>query len=379
MGTKSRPEAAIGRCGAARGSARSPQNRQRELSTVLLGAETTGNVDTRPAMRRAQVSHQEIDLASVPTVTTPSAEKGTVVTADHTHHSSPSGFTGHVDRRTDLEFEAFVNQYVRPNLPVVISRAIDHWSALGRWTPQFFAEQYGDRDAGVDDLTLAELIERVVDNDPSIVKRPYLRNVSIDREFPELRADIAPTPPYLQPNWFHSPLVPKRIKRNRTDLFIGGRGSAFPYLHFDNYHGYAFIFQIYGRKQFVLASPADDDRVYRTRTANGVDNVSEIDDPLNPDLERFPLFADVAVGSIELGPGDMLFIPAGWWHTTRMHGPSISVSSNVANRHNWPALVDDFRRSREDRPAARMSGTAYLSLVRLVETAREHVPSGHNR
>ena len=36
----------------------------------------------------------------------------------------------------------------------------------------------------------------------------------------------------------------------------------------------------------------------------------------NPDLERFPKFADAAKSALsaDLGPGDAIFIPSMWWH-----------------------------------------------------------------
>ena len=100
----------------------------------------------------------------------------------------------------------------------------------------------------------------------------------------------------------------------QTDLFIGGRGSRFPYLHYDNYFGYTFIFQIYGEKEFVVIPSDQSEFVYPKITENGASNTSSVTDIDNPDLEKFPLFAKATQARVVLEAGDMLFIPAGWWH-----------------------------------------------------------------
>jgi len=49
-------------------------------------------------------------------------------------------------------------------------------------------------------------------------------------------------------------------------------------------------------------------------------------DPEKPDLERFPGFARATVREVVLSPGEMLFIPVGWWHHVR----ALSLSINLA-------------------------------------------------
>ena len=50
----------------------------------------------------------------------------------------------------------------------------------------------------------------------------------------------------------------------------------------------------------------------------------DIDDP---DLERFPLFDGVPKWEVEeLGPGEMLYMPAKMWHHVTATSPSFSVS-----------------------------------------------------
>jgi hypothetical protein len=57
----------------------------------------------------------------------------------------------------------------------------------------------------------------------------------------------------------------------------------------------------------------------------GQENVSAVDVEA-PDLGRFPLFAHATPHEAVLGPGDMLYIPRGWWHYVRSLTPSMSIN-----------------------------------------------------
>ena len=54
-------------------------------------------------------------------------------------------------------------------------------------------------------------------------------------------------------------------------------------------------------------------------------NVSAVDVE-QPDLQRFPKFANARCAEVVVGPGEGLFIPAGCWHHVRSLTPAFSVS-----------------------------------------------------
>lgn len=74
----------------------------------------------------------------------------------------------------------------------------------------------------------------------------------------------------------------------------------------------------------TLISPDQSGKCYPTNRT-WYDGYSPID-TLNPDLAKYPFFADVVMLQAILEPGDMLYIPQGWWHDIRSLDPSISVS-----------------------------------------------------
>jgi hypothetical protein len=61
-----------------------------------------------------------------------------------------------------------------------------------------------------------------------------------------------------------------------------------------------------------------------------------------------------------LEPGEMLFVPSHWWHTTKMLSPSITVSINVLNQSNWHELVKFVAINRRN-PLVSLASRVYLS------------------
>ena len=82
-----------------------------------------------------------------------------------------------------------------------------------------------------------------------------------------------------------------------------------------------FYFQLYGRKQFILAAPEEIPYVYNRQ---GV--YSDVD-PEIPDTDAFPHYQRIHTTTITLEQGQSLFVPVGWWHHVRSMDVSISVST----------------------------------------------------
>jgi len=49
-----------------------------------------------------------------------------------------------IERRAKLSRDEFIDRYVIPARPVVITDLIDDWPAKTRWTPQYLKEPFGD-------------------------------------------------------------------------------------------------------------------------------------------------------------------------------------------------------------------------------------------
>jgi hypothetical protein len=246
-----------------------------------------------------------------------------------------------IDRRSGLSRSAFEGEYALPNRPVIITDAIDHWSALGRWTPDFFRRQHGDLQVEVDGhtLSMAELIDRI-DASSEDQPAPYLRNQLLSEWPSELWDDVHPMPECTEPNWLESKLFPSRESLSFVEVYIGGRGARFPQMHYDNWHTHAYLMQLYGDKEYVAFAPDQTERMY---PCDGIErNKSRIGDLNSPDLERFPLFEQAKGVRFSLHAGETLFVPAGWWHTARILSPSVTVSINSVNRANARSFRRDY-------------------------------------
>jgi ribosomal protein L16 Arg81 hydroxylase len=141
------------------------------------------------------------------------------------------------------------------------------------------------------------------------------------------------------------------------EIYIGGQGGAFPVLHYDGAGAHAFLMQVYGRKQFIIYPPSQEKFLYPSPEKENLSLINSVD---NPDLAKFPLFAQAEPTVFILEPGEMLFIPSHWWHTTKMLTPSISISANVVNQSNWHELVT-FVSMRRRNPLISFASRVYLT------------------
>lgn len=104
-------------------------------------------------------------------------------------------------------------------------------------------------------------------------------------------------------------------------FWVGPAGTVTP-LHCD-YDDNIFA-QVWGRKRIILSPPHHDDFLYPT-VANAILFGSPFD-PEAPDFDKFPLARQASMIECIVEPGDMLYVPAGWYHQVR--ALTFSLSSN---------------------------------------------------
>jgi histone arginine demethylase JMJD6 len=275
-----------------------------------------------------------------------------------------------IERRENLSKEEFMKEYVYRNRPVIVTDALRQWKAVGRWTPEFFKREFGDmslalnkvawsKDNGGADSSMASFVDRVLastDENPA----PYLRNQNLCELFPSLMQDVSPMPVYCYPNWLPESYSLKSLQRvfhEHSDIqfYFGGTGGAFPILHYDVLASHAYLFQIYGRKKFIVFSPDQTEYLYLKPR-----NFSEVNVE-KPDFDKFPLFKKAKATTFILEPGEFLFVPSKWWHTTKMLTPCITVSLNVVNDSNWKPLTEWVCSGRK--PILRLPSRLYLNAI----------------
>jgi hypothetical protein len=224
----------------------------------------------------------------------------------------------------------FDARYRAPRTPVIINHVVDDWPAA-KWTPQSFKAEYGS----VDTSATIQLPETGV---VYLQKEKAHRRTLPVKEFVELmesgaccymdQADIGRFPG-LDAACPIDRLIP--AGRRFVNLWVGARTRSG--LHYDPMDNY--LVQVYGEKIAILAHPDSRRGLYPF-----ADNIAKSRiDPDHPDEARYPKVGGVTFHVGTLRPGDMLYIPRGWWHHLRSTDQSISL-----NLWHDPALTlgDEF-------------------------------------
>jgi hypothetical protein len=201
-------------------------------------------------------------------------------------------------------------------LPFLVSGVVGRWP-LCSLTPQALRERFGDvpvrarvgdyvatafaPDRAMRDMSVREYLD--LSSEPRDDLPPYVGNL----ELRELNG-MCHWPAYFG-------------KMGPPRFWLGPARTVTP-LHCD-YDDNIFA-QIWGTKRIFLAPPHHDEYLY-TREANPVLFGSPFD-PEAPDFDAFPLARQAAIVEVVVHPGDMLYVPAGWYHQVR--ALTFSLSSN---------------------------------------------------
>ncbi|MBB3213642.1 hypothetical protein FHW67_002940 [Herbaspirillum sp. Sphag1AN] len=219
-------------------------------------------------------------------------------------------------------------QRAMQGLPFVITGVVGKWP-LAALTAQTLRERFatlpvrarvGDYintafapDRAMQDMSLLDYLDLVADQGSSDTEPlqplvppslpPYLGNL-------EMKAlnSLCHWPGYFK-------------KMGPPRFWLGPAGTVTP-LHCD-YDDNIFA-QIWGTKRICLAPPHHDAFLY-PREANAILFGSPFD-PESPDFERFPLARQAAIVECIMQPGELLYVPAGWYHQVR--ALTFSLSSN---------------------------------------------------
>ncbi len=108
----------------------------------------------------------------------------------------------------------------------------------------------------------------------------------------------------------------------RSRLWLAPAGTVTP-LHWDLPAN--FIWPLFGRRRVLLYPRAQGLLVYPNRPHSRMPNFAAFD-PEKPDARRMPLARLARPVRTILAPGDMLFIPPGWWHHIRSLETSLVVN-----------------------------------------------------
>jgi ribosomal protein L16 Arg81 hydroxylase len=244
----------------------------------------------------------------------------------------------YVNRRTNLGADEFFRSYYSVNRPVVFQDGLKGCPALARWNPDYLKARCGnemvevmsgrsrDRDYEINSnqhrtrTRLHEFVDRV--KQAAQTNDFYMVANNRSLESPNMQSLLNEV--HILDNILDPARAPSRMF-----LWFGPGGTVTP-LHHDAMN--ILLAQVYGRKTVTLIPSFQTPWVY-----NHIGVYSAVDCE-KPDYNKFPLFRKATQLKVLLEPGQVLFIPVGWWHHVRSMDASISLSFTnfrSANDYVW--------------------------------------------
>jgi histone arginine demethylase JMJD6 len=224
--------------------------------------------------------------------------------------------------------EVFLERFGRPGRPALLTGVVTAWPAWGRWTPEFFRERYGGvrvlvqasyRAGPPRPMRLAAYVDAMLA--PGGDELPYLRDWVFENAAPELTADYA-LPSYLLSLMDGVPAAP-----TLRWIYMGPAGSATA-LHADVLATSAWNALFWGTKRWLMFPPEqgallEPGRLYA----------------FPPGQEDVPMPEDARPLACVQRPGEIVFMPSGWWHQVYNVTPTLSLTENFVSENNLPAVL----------------------------------------
>lgn len=231
-----------------------------------------------------------------------------------------------IDRLETISSEAFYAQYYCLNLPLVLTAELAQWPALAIWCEDYLNAMVGDevvqiqanRDADPQyevhsqshrrSVRFSEFSKIVFSGTHTNDVYMTANNAGVNSAILKtLGADLGTLPHLLNED----------LADSQTFFWMGPGGTVTP-LHHDLTNN--LMIQIVGRKRVLLIAPEHLPLIYNHFHCYSMVDLEAVD------LSRFPLFRDVRVLEVVLQPGEILFLPVGWWHHVRGLEPTITIT-----------------------------------------------------
>ncbi|ARR53931.1 hypothetical protein HY78_11090 [Rhizorhabdus wittichii DC-6] len=229
-----------------------------------------------------------------------------------------------------LDPETFLRDHYAGQRPVVIGGLVDHWPALSLWTADYLEQRIG-RETPVEaqkgresrkDFELRKLeLRRTV---PFGEIADALRSAEPSNDLYVTANNGAGNRAAFEPVWGDfGPIEGYTVPRDGQDgyLWIGPAGTITPF-HHDLTNN--LLVQVRGRKRVHMVPNWEEARM---KTARRIFSDWTLE-ALQEAGDKGPVLLET-----EIGPGDALFIPVGWWH----HVVSLDASCSVLfTNFAWP-------------------------------------------
>jgi hypothetical protein len=249
-----------------------------------------------------------------------------------------------VERCARLPRDAFYEQFYFQNRPVIITGMFDSWPARTRWNFDYFRARCGHAEVEVQTGREADANYEI--------NQPMLRRVMRFRDYVDLVENAGVTNDFymtannasrnraaLAPLWADAPVIGEYLDASSADsagyFWFGPAGTKTPF-HHDLTNN--FIAQVMGRKRVLLVPLTDTAHMY-----NHLHCYSQVDGGAL-DTGRFPSLEDARMIECTLEPGELLFMPIGWWHYVEALDASVTMTyTNFLERNDFGRTYSTYR------------------------------------
>lgn len=234
-----------------------------------------------------------------------------------------------IPRIRNISKEDFIENYVKPQKPVVIEQLIEDWPAYKKWSLDYIDEVAGDRTVPLyDDRPISSKFKF---NEPHL-KMKMSEYISLLKSKPTnyriFLYHLMKEVPALQKD-FKFPDMGLRFLKQLPMLFFGGENSKV-FMHYDIDFANILHFHFHGKKQCILYPPSQSKYLYKVPHAL----ISREDiDFTNPDFEKFPALKEAEGYVTNLNHGETLYMPEGYWHQMTYLTPGFSMSLRATSRN----------------------------------------------
>lgn len=227
-----------------------------------------------------------------------------------------------IPRVKNITKQEFLDNYFKPQKPVVIERCIEDWPAFTKWNLDYMKQVAGDKTVPLyddrpvhykDGFNQAHATMKMRDYVDLLKSEPTKYRIflwNILKEVPQLQKD------------FSFPDFGLKFMKGLPMLFFGGRDSH-TFMHYDIDFANIFHFHFEGTKQCILFN--QDQNKYLYKIPHSL-IVREDIDFSNPDFNKWPALQHAKGYTTELNHGEVLYMPEGYWHYMKYKTPGFSMS-----------------------------------------------------
>ena len=234
-----------------------------------------------------------------------------------------------IPRVSNITKDNFIENYFKPQKPVVLEQAIADWTAFTKWNLDYMKEVAGDITVPLYDnrpvqhkdgfnephakMKMAEYVD-LLKKEPTKY-RIFLWNIL--KEVPALQKD------------YRFPDFGLKLLKGLPMLFFGGRDS-YTFMHYDIDLANIFHFHFDGEKEVVLFPQSETKNLYKVPHSL---ITHESIDFSNPDYEKWPALRIAKGFKTTLKHGEVLYMPEGFWHYMKYKTPGFSMSLRALARN----------------------------------------------